>query len=479
MKFGSPARGLSCRDSPDPGAPVSPMKKVITYGSFDLFHEGHRNLLKGAKALGDYLIVGVTTEQYDETRGKLNIVDSLSERIENVRKSGFADEIIVEDHVGQKVEDIQKYGIDVFTVGSDWEGRFDYLKDFCQVVYLPRTQNISSSILRSSGHPLVRLGIIGTGRIANRFMSEVHFVSGVAVTAVYNPHTASAESFAKKWQISSSGDDLDLFLKDVDAVYIASPHGTHAGYAQQALECRKHVLCEKPLAFSKADAERLYGLAKKNGVILLEAMKTAYCPGFNQLLGVARSGVIGAVRDVEAAFTRLLPDGGREKADEIWGGSFTEYGTYSILPIIKLLGKDFQDVQFSSILADNGIDLYTKASFRYEKGMALAKTGVGVKTEGQLVIAGTGGYILAPSPWWLTKEFEVRYEDSSKIEKYATKFLGSGLRYELSDFIYLINGYEGRDYKLSAGESIAMASVMERFMAGRKKYTERYGRTDR
>ncbi len=449
------------------------MKKVITYGSFDLFHEGHSNLLRNAKALGDYLIVGVTTEQYDETRGKLNIVDSLSERIEYVKKSGFADEIIVEDHVGQKVEDIQKYGIDIFTVGSDWEGKFDYLKDFCEVVYLPRTQNVSSTLLRGKGHPLVRLGIIGTGRIATRFMNEVHFVSGVIVTNIYNPHIESAERFAKKTGVESFGDNLERFLKDVDAVYIASPHGTHSEYVRKALESKKHVLCEKPLAFSKVEATELYDLAKRNGLVLLEAMKTAYCPGFNQLIGVARSGVIGAIRDVEAAFSRLLPDGGREKTDEIYGGSFTEYGSYTILPIIKLMGKDFQDVQFTSILADNGIDLYTKASLRYARGMALSKTGIGVKTEGQLVIAGTGGYILAPSPWWLTKEFEVRYEDSSKIEKYTTRFLGSGLRYELSDFVYLINGYGGRDYKLSAGESIAMASVMERFMAGRKKFVEK------
>lgn len=78
------------------------MKKVITYGSFDLFHEGHYKILKRAKELGDYLIVGVTTEQYDESRGKLNIIDSLDERIENVRKTGLADKIIVEDHIGQE-----------------------------------------------------------------------------------------------------------------------------------------------------------------------------------------------------------------------------------------------------------------------------------------------------------------------------------------------------------------------------------------
>ena len=106
------------------------MKKVITYGTFDLFHEGHYRLLERAKALGDYLIVGVTTESYDKTRGKLGVVDSLMTRIENVKKTGFADEVIIEEAAGQKFSDIKKYGIDIFTVGSDWTGCFDYLNEF-------------------------------------------------------------------------------------------------------------------------------------------------------------------------------------------------------------------------------------------------------------------------------------------------------------------------------------------------------------
>ncbi len=448
------------------------MKKVITYGTFDLFHEGHYNLLQRAKALGDYLIVGVTTEQFDETRGKLNIVDSLSDRIHNVSSCGFADEIIVEDHIGQKVEDIQKYKIDIFTVGSDWVGRFDYLRDYCEVVYLPRTENVSSTLMRAKGHSIIRLGIIGTGRIASRFTNEAHFVNGIEITNVYNPHIESAQRFAERFGYSSYTDNLDNFLNEVDAVYIASPHGTHYDYAKQALEKHKHVLSEKPLVFSKERAIELYELAKKNRCVLLEAMKTAYCPGFNQLLGVARSGVIGSIRDIEAAFTRLIADGGREKTDTVFGGSFTEYGTYVLLPIVKLLGKDFEDVQFSSILADNGIDLYTKVSLKYKKGMALGKTGVGIKTEGQLVIAGTNGYILAPSPWWLTKEFEVHYEDPNKIDKYTATYLGQGFRYELSEFVYLINGYGDRSYKFTAGESIAIAEIMEKFMSHRKSFTD-------
>lgn len=451
------------------------MKKVITYGSFDLFHEGHYNILKRAKELGDYLIVGVTTEQYDETRGKLNIVDSLAERIENVRKTGFADEIIVEDHLGQKVEDIQKHNIDIFTVGSDWEGKFDFLKEYCDVVYLPRTQNVSSTLLRQNGRPIIRVGIIGTGRIATRFMRESHFVSGCSINSVFNPNVQSAENFAKTFEVGIFTDNFDKFLEQVDAVYIASPHGTHYEYAKKCLENKKHVLSEKPLVFFKERAVELYDLAKKNKCVLLEAIKTAYCPGFSQLIGLARSGVIGSIRDVEATFTRLTNPDGREQCDEIHGGGFTEYGTYTLLPIIKLLGKDFEDVQFSSILAENGVDLYTKAFFKYKNGMALAKTGVGVKSEGQLVIAGTKGYILAPSPWWLTREFEVHYEDATKVDKYATTFLGDGLRYELSDFIYSINGYGSREYKLTSGESIAMAEIYEKFLSHREKFVAKYG----
>ena len=101
------------------------MVKVITYGTYDLFHEGHYNLLKNAKALGDYLIVGVTSDYFDKSRGKFNVRDSLMTRIDNVRATGFADEIVVEEYFGQKIDDIKRFNVDIFTVGSDWEGYFD------------------------------------------------------------------------------------------------------------------------------------------------------------------------------------------------------------------------------------------------------------------------------------------------------------------------------------------------------------------
>ena len=141
------------------------MKKVITYGTYDLLHQGHINLLRRAKELGDWLIVGVTTDNFDLERGKMNTCNNVMERIEAVKATGYADQIIIEEYKGQKIDDIQKYGVDIFAIGSDWEGYFDYLKEYCEVVYLPRTEGISSTQLREE-RPSVRVGIIGTGSIA-------------------------------------------------------------------------------------------------------------------------------------------------------------------------------------------------------------------------------------------------------------------------------------------------------------------------
>ena len=445
------------------------MKKVITYGTYDLFHQGHYNLLKRAKELGDYLIVGVTTEHFDEARGKVNVVDSVLERVENVRRTGLADEIIIEDHMGQKIEDIQKYEVDIFTVGSDWRGEFDYLNKFCEVVYLERTPDISSTLLRKDKFQIIRIGIVGTGRIAPRFVTEAKYVSGIEITSCYNPEIESGKAFAKKEQLKYFSEDYEAFLDAVDAVYVASPNETHYDYTKRALLAGKHVLSEKPIAFTKAETVELYDLAEAKDCVLLEGIKTAYCPGFQQMVNVAISGAIGEICDVEACFTRLANPMRRERTDSKFGGSYLEFGGYTLLPIIKLLGTNYKDVRIDSLVDENGVDIYTKVQLRYDDKLATAKMGVGVKSEGQLVIAGTKGYILAESPWWLTKKFVVRYENPSVIDTYEPNFQGDGLRYEISAFINKINKTDKSGYKLTKEESLAMAEITEAFMAKRQK----------
>lgn len=439
------------------------MTKVITYGTFDLFHEGHYRLLQRAKALGDYLIVGVTTENYDRARGKLNVVDDLMTRIENVKKTGFADEIIIEETIGQKVSDVQKYKADIFTVGSDWIGNFDYMADYCKVVYLERTKNVSSTMLRNQNFKIQRIGIIGTGRITGRFLMEAKSVSGVSVQGAYNPHRKSTERFAGKYEIDAF-ETLDELYEKSEIVYVASPHETHYGYVKDALEHDKHVICEKPFVLKKEQAAELFEIAKQRNKILFEGIKTAYCPGFTKLMDVARSGLIGNIRYVDACFSKLENPESRELTDTKYGGSFLELGSYCLLPVIKLLGYEYEDISFDSIYGEGHIDLFTKASLKFPKGLATVICGLGVKSEGRLLIAGTKGYIVAEAPWWKTTYFEVHYEDASKVEKYSERFQGDGLRYEIGDMLNQINGNNKSEFKLTRSESITMAGIMEMFL---------------
>ncbi|MFI3285881.1 MAG: Gfo/Idh/MocA family oxidoreductase [Rikenellaceae bacterium] len=438
------------------------MRKVITYGTFDLLHQGHINILKRAKALGDYLIVGVTTDHYDKNRGKLNVQRSLVERIEDVRSTGLADEIIIEELEGQKIEDILKYDVDRFVIGSDWVGKFDYLNEYCEVIYLERTKGISSTQIRTENSVTLRMGVIGSGRIAGRFITESKYVSRVEIVGVYNPRVESAERFSNTHSLEFATDNLEEFFSKTDVVYIASPHGTHYQYVKESLLRDKHVLCEKPISLSQAEAEELYALASERGLVLLEAIKTAYSPGFSHLCNVAKSGAIGKILDVEASFTTLRSGTIRELDPKCDGGSINELASYPALAIVKLLGLNTQDIRFYTRVR-NGIDEFTKCVMQYPKATASFKVGLCAKTEGDLVITGTKGYIYVPAPWWKTSYFEVRSEHQVQTQRYFDNFSGDGLRYELHEFITMINAETKTNYRLRPNESIKIAEIIDLF----------------
>ena len=444
------------------------MKKVITYGTYDLLHQGHINLLRRAKELGDYLIVGVTNDSFDRERGKLNVRNNVLERVEAVRDTGYADKIIIEDYVGQKIDDIQKYNVDVFAIGSDWRGKFDYLEEFCQVVYLPRAEGISSTMLREKSQKNVRVGILGCGRVAKRFPSEAGFVNGVEIVAAYDIERNRTVDFSEEFPSVVAYDGLEAFYGAVDAVYVATPHLSHYGNIKEALLARKHVLCETPMVLKEDEAKGLFKLAEDNGLVLMEANKTAHCPAFNHLMVMIKSGLIGEVVDIEASLSQLLDKNGREFDPVQAGGSMFEEGSYPLLPIIKLMGTEYLDLDFYSRMED-GIDVYTHGIFHYPKATCSFKVGLGVKTEGDLVVSGTKGYAYVPSPWWKTDYFELRYEDQNENKKYFYKWDGYGLRYEIQEFISCIINGRYSSARLRRKESICMAQVMERF-AERKNF---------
>ena len=446
------------------------MKKVITYGTYDLLHQGHINLLKRAKALGDYLIVGVTNDNFDRLRGKLNVKNNVLERVEAVRATGIADKIIIEDYFGQKIDDIQKYDVDIFTVGSDWVGHFDYLNEYCQVVYLPRTEGISSTMLREEQDDEVKIGIVGAGRIARRFPKEAAVVSAVTINAVYDTDMTKAEDLCGMIAQKKENDSLSLMassfenlVERVDAVYIATPHLCHYEQAKYALEHGRHVLCETPMVLREDQARELFAIAEEKHLVLMEANKTAYCPAFNHLVTLIKSGWIGEVVDIEASESKVWGDPTlRELDPKQAGGSFYEMGSYPLLPIFRLMGTDIENMNLYSRM-ENVVDIYTKGVVRYPKAVCSFKLGLGVKTEGNLVISGTKGYAYVPAPWWKTDYFELRYEDQNKNQKFFYSWDGEGLRYEVQEFISCIYNHRLTSARLRPKESVVMARLMEQF----------------
>ncbi len=314
----------------------------------------------------------------------------------------------------------------------------------------------------------MRIGIIGTGRIAARFAdTALTGIESTYISCVYNPREESALRFIQQHNIQACTADWDEFVDNIDAAYVASPHETHYEYSRKLLLSGKHVLCEKPAALKKEQVRELIDIAQNNQLVYMEALKTAYCPGYKALIKIAESGRIGRIVEVEAAFSRLTPLNTREYKDDDCNGSFLEFGSYTLLPVLTLLGCEYDDVTFRTVRAQNGVDAYTKAFIEYKDEYidktAIVKTGLGAKTEGQLVVTGTNGYILAKSPWWLTKEFEVRYENPGKIERYRFGYEGTGLCYEVREFVHRITNNDKKTVDISDNISIAMAGVMERF----------------
>lgn len=441
------------------------MKKVITYGTYDLLHQGHINLLKRAKELGDYLIVGVTNDSFDRERGKLNVRNNVLERVEAVKATGYADQIVIEDYVGQKIDDIQKYDVDIFAIGSDWEGKFDYLNEYCEVVYLPRTEGISSTMLRAESEFVVRVGVSGCGRIASRFIPETDKVDAVKVTALYDIAEEASSAMASKFGVDNVCTSYEELVENVDAVYIASPHLSHYEQAKYALEHGRHVLCETPLVLDGTQARELYDLANRNGLVLLEANKTAYSPAFNHIVTLVKSGMIGDVVGIDASESKLWQANElkRELDPAQAGGSLFEMGSYPLLPIFRLLGTDYRNINIYSRLNEDGVDVYTRGVLMFDNAVASFQLGLGVKTEGNLVISGTAGYVYVPSPWWKTDYFELRYEDQNKNKKYFYTWSEPGLRYEIQEFVSCIVNKRLHSSRLTPKESIRMADVMQRF----------------
>lgn len=419
------------------------MVKVITYGTYDLLHYGHIRLLERAKALGDYLIVGITSDDYDKTRGKINNQQSLIERIAAVKATGIADEIIVEEYEGQKIDDIRRHDVDIFTVGSDWEGKFDYLNEYCKVVYLPRTEGVSSSEIRAEKRKLV-IGTIGDVNICNKFIREIQYVNGVEYK------------------------ECNGLYDGIDAVYVASHPNSHYVDVKRALHAKKHVICESPIAMSSEECKELLELAHEKGLVLADAIKTAYSTAYSRLLVVAKSGRIGEIVSVDAVCTSLA-DGAMAQGVDLRKkqNSICAWGPTALLPIFQLLGTRYKSSSIVTKIIDRELnyDGFSKIDFVFDKAVASARIAKAAKAEGELIITGTKGYIYVPAPWWKTDYFEVRFENSTDNKRYFYQLDGEGIRYEIVDFAKAVESGKHSTY-IGEEISIAITGIIEKFNKG-------------
>ncbi len=418
------------------------MIKVITYGTFDLLHYGHVRLLQRARALGDHLIVGVTADAFDKARGKINVHQSLMERIEAVRALGIADEIIVEEYEGQKIDDIRRYHIDIFTVGSDWEGTFDYLKEYCQVVYLPRTEGVSSSEIRSEeGH--LRLGLAGSSSFMNKVAKEAGFVNGLEVAGLYAPDDRYLSEAVK--ELPYVADSYEALLEKVDAVYIKAQPEEHFEMVKKAIEAGKHVLCESPSALSEEGYQLLLKEAEECQVVFEEGLKTAYATAYSRLRLLIKTGIIGQVVSIDATCTSLNEDPNDMKGR--WD-PFFEWGPTAMLPVFQIMGTEYQEKHVYTHFADaqKKHDDFSRIDLIYKNSVASLKVASGVKSEGELIVSGTKGYIYVPAPWWNTDYFEVRYEDPKNNKRYFYQLDGEGIRYELVCFLQNVRKWSQQRY---------------------------------
>ncbi|WP_458456661.1 adenylyltransferase/cytidyltransferase family protein [Methanobrevibacter sp.] len=427
------------------------MKKIITYGTFDLFHKGHYNILKRAKEHGDYLIVGVTGENYDIGRGKLNVYDSLATRIENVQKTGFADEIIVEEYLGQKISDIIKYDIDTFVIGDDWKGKFDHLSRYCDMVYLERTKGISSTKIRNETFNQYDIGIIFDYPYDNDLIKEAKMVNGFEVKNIFCEDEKILDAFKVKYDVENTFDTYDSMIEASDIIFVRCAIKDRVKYIRQALTAGKHVIYDSPATFNSDELKELFALAKENNVILMENIKMVHIYVFDQLLWMTQAGLIGDILSFNCSIS---------KNDSNRSNLFYELSTSSLLPMLKIMGFDYEkaDIQVNK----DGEEIeFASMNFVYAKGRAIINVGDKIRVDNQLEIIGTKGTIRMKADWWRCKSFELHTPGSNDVQLFNTNFEGNGFKYLIKAMSTMLDNKRITKKSITEEELIKITEILE------------------
>lgn len=278
----------------------------------------------------------------------------------------------------------------------------------------------------------IKWGIIGLGNIANQFASDLLLLEDAELTAVASRDLAKANDFAQKFNCSKTYDSYEALFADeeVEIIYIATPHNSHAALSIKALENGKHVLCEKPMALSYSDAIRMIEASKKNNRFFMEAFWTRFNPSVKEVLQQVKNGAIGDVKYINAdfAFRGSETENQRLFDKNLGGGALFDIGVYPLFLSYILLGNP-NEIIAKAIKHKNDIDLQTSMILQYESAQSILHASIVSDSQMKAVIAGSKGRIELNAPWFVADGYSLFKDGEETVV--SLQVLGKGYSHEI------------------------------------------------
>lgn len=320
---------------------------------------------------------------------------------------------------------------------------------------MPRTEGISSTQIRKSIE--YKLGAIGTDITINKFKENAKYVNGLVFNSTYFDETPFFD-FSNIDKVVSSYDEL---LKENDIIYVATRPEKRYDIIKKALCNGKHVISESPIALSKDECEELFSLARKNNLVPFDSIKTAFLLSFSRLILLIKGGIIGDVKAIDATCTSLEFKEWMKQTS--FCNSITEWISIGLLPVFKILGLKYHNIYSKSYDVDGIKGGYSKINIEYDNACATLSLGIGVKSESDMRISGTKGYIYIPSPWWKSEYFETRFENKNQNKPYYYQSDGEGIRMEL---VHLVNCIKKniKNYYVEEEITLAVTSTIQEIL---------------
>jgi choline-phosphate cytidylyltransferase len=437
-------------------------RRVITYGTYDLLHDDHLHQLGRARALGDYLIVAVLTDIFDAGRGKRFLAQDVVQRVEGIKATGLADEVVLEE-CDDKINNILKYDIDIVAVFDAWEGPQAYvenLRRYCEVVFMSeQASRISSTTLRG----IVQMGITAPKPLVQELLAGAAVTSGVSIVSTHITLVDDSSDDPTK-----AGDNTQAagLHGHAEAVFLATGVGETMYSLHEALLSGKHVLCQAPLSLTREGAENAFKLAEERGVVLVESLQSAFTPAMERMTAIAQNGKIGRVISVDVSLNVGLSP---TESHLGWQNYLFGLGE-ALAPIVRILhGHTVHDVS-SQFIRSGTSEGICKVTVNFGQATATVTIGYGLIMPEALVIIGTEGYLTMPTPWREASSFhlqfkDVNFEEASDRQDFHFATRRGGYRYDLAEFASVIKLGRRQSHMLTIENSVQIADIVERALA--------------